>query len=47
MSVKVSMFSPQDKELVVSSVLEKFLDISGIFPLVGKDYSDLVSPVVI
>lgn len=40
------MFSPQYKELMVSTVLYKFLDIYGFFPLVGKDYSDLLSPVV-
>lgn len=45
-SVKIATFSLQYKELMVSTGLYKFLDIHGIFPLVGKDYSDLLSPVV-
>lgn len=43
---KTATFSPQCKELMASAVLCIFLDIHGIFHLVDRDYSDLVSPVV-
>lgn len=43
---KTAMFSPQYKDLMASAVLYIFLDIHGIFHLVYRNYSDLVSPVV-
>lgn len=44
MSVKIAHLKTKSLWFPLSCI--NFLDIHGIFPLVGKDYNDLLSPVV-